>query len=385
MSLQPTTPAEVQTAVKAYPRLLPRGGGSKPALSTPSAEVESLDLSGLSGIIEYQPQEFTFTALAGTPLAEVETLLNQQGQYLPFDPILVQHGATLGGAVAAGTSGPGRYRYGGVRDFLLGVQFVDGLGELIRGGGKVVKNAAGFDFPKLMVGSLGRLGVLVELTFKVFPSPAAYTTLRLTYNGLHETLTSLYRLMSASLDLEALELEPPGRLWIRLGGLPEALPPRLDRLREFLGIDRDAGEVHEGEEETALWQQVREFEWLSEGCSLVKIPLTPARIPALEEYFLYPGGDGQTDARRRYSVGGNILWLAWPESLSALETILTEQNLTGLVLMGPPDPTHLSQSPLLGRQPGGAFSRRVKGALDPDGRFLPVPRVPSGVSGVSES
>lgn len=370
MSLQPTTPAEVQTAVKTYPRLLPRGGGSKPALSTPSANVESLDLSGLSGIIEYQPQEFTFTALAGTPLAEVETLLNQQGQYLPFDPILVQHGATLGGAVAAGTSGPGRYRYGGIRDFLLGVQFVDGRGELIRGGGKVVKNAAGFDFPKLMVGSLGRLGVLVELTFKVFPSPATYTTLHLTYNGLHEALTALYRLMCASLDLEALDLEPPGGLWIRLGGLPEVLPPRLDRLREFLGVDRDVGEVHEGEEETAFWQQVREFEWLSEGCSLVKIPLTPARIPALEEYFL------QTDARRRYSVGGNILWLAWPESLSALETILTEQNLTGLVLMGPPDPARLSQSPWLGRQPGGAFSRRVKGALDPDGRFLPLSGVP---------
>src|SRR5436190_11409249 len=114
----------------------------------------------LSGMMEYDPAEFTFTALAGTPLAVVQKELAGNGQYLPFDPPLAAQGATLGGTVAAGLSGPGRLRYGGVRDFIVGVQWVDGSGTVIRGGGKVVKNAAGFDFPKLFTGSLGRLGIL---------------------------------------------------------------------------------------------------------------------------------------------------------------------------------------------------------------------------------
>ena len=97
----------------------------------------------------------------------------KQGQYLPFDPMLSAAGATIGGTVAAGISGPGRYRYGGIRDFLLGVQFISSDGAVINAGGKVVKNAAGFDIPKLLVGSLGRLGVMTELTFKVFPQPVA--------------------------------------------------------------------------------------------------------------------------------------------------------------------------------------------------------------------
>ena len=161
-----------------------RGGGSKPGLSTPGDDVTVLDMSGLRGVVEYEPNEFVFTALAGTPVAEVVAMLAEHGQYLPFDPPFAAAGATLGGAVASGLSGPGRYRYGGVRDFVIGVRFVDGLGQLVRGGGKVVKNAAGFDLPKLMVGSLGRLGALVELSFKVFPKPPAFATLRVDYPSL---------------------------------------------------------------------------------------------------------------------------------------------------------------------------------------------------------
>src|SRR5687768_10335661 len=174
-----TTIEAVQDFVRsAREPLLPRGAGTKPSLSTPPAGAASLELGGLRGVREYEPGEFVFTALAGTPLAEVEALLAQHGQYLPFDPLLIERGATLGGTVAAGLSGSGRYRYGGVRDFILGVRYVDGSGELVRGGGKVVKNAAGFDLPKLFVGSLGQLGALVELSFKVFPRPEATLTVR---------------------------------------------------------------------------------------------------------------------------------------------------------------------------------------------------------------
>lgn len=356
--LQPTTAAEVQAAVRAHPRLLPRAGGSKPALSTPPAATAVLDLSALRGVLEYRPEEYTFTALAGTPVSEVAALLAEHGQYLPCDPPLAARGATLGGTVAAGLSGPGRYRYGGVRDFLLGVQFVDGSGEVVRGGGKVVKNAAGFDLPKLMVGSLGRLGVLVELTFKVFPRPAAYATLQVDYADLGEALEALHRLTTAPLDLEAVDLEPPGRLWLRVGGLPDALPARLDRLQQLTR----PGEVHRGPEEETLWREVREFRWVPAEHALVKVPLTPRRLRDLDSHL------HRTYALRRYSVAGNLAWLACPEDLDSLDALLSSLELGGLVLFDPRG----CERPLLGLRAGEAFGRRVKQALDPTGRFLEV-------------
>ncbi|MHB8659102.1 MAG: FAD-binding protein [Solirubrobacteraceae bacterium] len=159
----------LREAMRQGPRVLPHGAGTKPALSTPSDGTAPLDVSGLSGSLEYDPSELTVTALAGTPVAEFAAALAEHGQYLPFDPLGSAAGATLGGVVAAETSGPNAFRHGGVRDFLIGVRFIDGTGKLVRGGGKVVKNAAGIDLPKLMIGSAGRLGVLVQLSFKVFP------------------------------------------------------------------------------------------------------------------------------------------------------------------------------------------------------------------------
>ena len=183
-------------------------------------------MSGLRGVVEYEPNEFVFTALAGTPVAEVVAMLAEHGQYLPFDPPFVAAGATLGGAVASGLSGPGRYRYGGVRDFVIGVRFVDGLGQLVRGGGKVVKNAAGFDLPKLMVGSLGRLGALVELSFKVFPKPPAFGTLRVDYPSLAAAVEAMATLVTKPLDIEAVDLEPSSAsasLLVRIGGREDQL------------------------------------------------------------------------------------------------------------------------------------------------------------------
>ncbi|GAB4411521.1 MAG: FAD-binding protein [Anaerolineae bacterium] len=375
MSLRPTTPEEAQALVQAQPRLLPRGGGSKPALSTPPQDVPSLELSGLSGVLEYEPDEYTFTALAGTPVAEVEKLLARHGQYLPFDPLLAEKGATLGGTVAAGVSGPGRQRYGGVRDFLIGVRFINGAGQLVHGGGKVVKNAAGFDLPKLMVGSLGRLGVLIELTFKVFPGPAAYTTLKLTYPHLETALTDIYRLATSALELHALDLEPAegagGRkqawtLWVRLGGLAEALPARVERMREFLLAPKGgatSAETFDGSAESDLWQQVKNLTWTPADSALVKVPLTLKRIPTLEAQL------NKIETQRRYSAAGNLVWLAWPATgkwADKLGKLLTDLDLSGLVLLGPPGVTRL------GVNPGASLARRVKQALDPGGRFLEI-------------
>lgn len=338
------TVAEVQEAVRLHPRLRPKGGGTKPALSAPREGEAVLDLSGLRGILAYEPEEFVFTAFAGTPVAEVEEALRTHGQYLPFHPPLAGKGATLGGTVAAGLSGPLRHRFGGLRDFLLGVRFVDGEGRVVRGGGKVVKNAAGFPFHRLMVGSLGAFGVMVELSFKVFPRPRATHTLRVEMGSLAEALETLERLRLLPLDLLAQDLIPPRRLEIRLGGFPESLGPRLERLKALLGQE---GEVLM--EDEAHWEEVRDLAFLEGSPIWAKVPAGPALVPRLEGLPLGP---------RRYLDGGEVLYVGLEEEgLKALR----REGLPHLVLKGAQDP--------LFPPPPAPFFGRLKRALDPKGRF----------------
>jgi glycolate oxidase FAD binding subunit len=370
---RPASIAEVQDAVRAAPpgaRILARGRGTKPPLSTPPEGALALDVSGLSGIAEYEPGEFTFTALAGTPIAEIDAALAEHGQFLPFDPPLIEAGATLGGTVAAGLSGPGRYRYGGVRDFILGVRYVDGAGEVVRTGGKVVKNAAGFDISKLMAGSLGSLGVLVELSFKVFPKPEAYATLRVPHPTLDDALATLHRLTSSQMDFFAIDLAPTpdgAILEVRLGGLAAAFPERLARLRSLTG----GGDILMDATDAAGWRATREFTWRPEDAALVKVPVTPGRIARLETELIGPStGSGHVHPSppvRRYSAGGQVAWLTWPPAeLDGLDAALKALDLTGLVVLGQPGRTRL------GARTGQSFERRVKAALDPEARFVEV-------------
>jgi len=359
VSLRPEAVEEVQEALRGHKRVLPRGGGTKPALSSPPEGTVTLEVSGLTGIEDYDPEELTFTARAGTALGVIEAALAENGQYLPFDPPFVAAGATLGGAVAAGTSGPLRYRSGGVRDFILGVRFIDGEGRLVRAGGRVVKNAAGFDLSKLMVGSAGRLGVMVELSFKVFPQPQGWATLTVDCAGLDEALALIGALATAPFDLEALDLEPPGRLSLRLAGVADAMPARLERLE---GILERSGERLEGEEEGILWRKVRDFAWVAENTAIVKVALVPKRVPELEAKL------EELAVERRYGAGANIAWLAWPGERSAqeLDELLRSVGLAGIFLTGSPE------TPMVGTHRGGVFAQRVKSALDPPGRFPEV-------------
>ena len=333
-----------------------------PSRRWPRPAATALDLTGLSGILEYDPGEYTFTARAGTPLAHIRAALAEHGQYLPFDPPLVEQGATLGGTIAAGLSGAGRMRYGGVRDFLIGVRFVDGQGRLVRGGGKVVKNAAGFDLPKLMVGSLGRLGVLVEASFKVFPAPQAYTTTTHVLPTLDAAIAAVNRLAGSTLDLEALDFAPAAedadgrgatRLWVRQGGLPQALPARQAGVLALLG----GGETPSPVEDAAFWAQIGAFDWLPGAATLAKVATTPGQVAALDAALADAG------AQRHYSVAGNLAWIGWPGEITRLAARLEELGLAGLVLTGAPD------RGLIGRQATGPFLARIKQTLDPDGRF----------------
>lgn len=350
-----TTVADVQQAVREHARLLPAGGRTKPALSTPVGDVATLDLSGLRGILAYDPDELTVTALAGTPVSEVADALAAHDQHLPFDPPLRAAGATLGGVVASATSGAGAFRHGGVRDFVIGVRFVDGAGRLVTGGGKVVKNAAGFDLPKLMVGSLGRLAAMVELTFKVFPRPRTTTTAVLDCGGLEAALAVMTRLARGPLALEALELDPPGRVLVRLSGPPAT---RAERLAEV--ASRAPDELLDGDADKRVWEEASAFAWAPEGTRLVRVALTPRRVPQLDAALSAAG------ARARYGISANVAWIAWPQAtpLDALDETLRALDLAGTPLTGEP-----FQRPLLGKADGGAFARRVCAALDPTGTF----------------
>ncbi len=341
----------VQDAVRQSSRLLVRGGGSKSALSSPLPGADLLDLSQLAGMLEYEPGEFVFTALAGTPLRVVASELARHGQYLPFNPPLAAQAATLGGTVAAGLSGAGRQRYGGLRDFFIGARFVDGQGRLIRSGGKVVKNAAGFDQHKLLIGSLGRLGVLVEVSFKVFPQPPAYGTLRVDVSSCAEGVALLRRLATTRFDLEALDLrmdEVRGAVLVRLGGAAEVLAQRLQSLAGWLG----AGVV-DAEAEAEYWQAGDGFAWLPSGWSLVKTPITLDRIASLDSLL------AERQARRRYCSGGNLAWLGWQGDIAQLDAQLQRLELGGLVVLG------RASTPLIGGAQWGQSSCSHQGDVGP--------------------
>ena len=154
-----------------------RGGGTKDFYGE-RLEGELLETGALRGIVNYEPSELVITARAGTPLAEVEQALAAQGQCLPFEPPHFGPGATVGGMVAAGLSGPARASVGAVRDYVLGLQMVNGRGEELVFGGQVMKNVAGYDVSRLMAGALGTLGLITEVSLKVLPVAPAEATLR---------------------------------------------------------------------------------------------------------------------------------------------------------------------------------------------------------------
>jgi glycolate oxidase FAD binding subunit len=351
----PTTASEVQELVHTLPKLIPHGAKTKATLL--AVDAARVDMTGITGITEYDPGEYTFTAYAGIRLAEIAAALAEHGQYMPFDPPFIAAGATLGGTIAAGLSGSGRYRYGGLRDFILGVNIVDGQGRFIRGGGKVVKNAAGFDLPKLMVGSQGRLGILISASFKVFPAPFATATLQATLPSLPAALDALARLMSGPYDLEALDLLPDVQastvtLLARLGGPVDVLNARLDRLRILIGNGESVMD------DDALWATAREFTWADDSNFLIKVATTQQTIAPLDRAL-------QTaQAQRRYAVGGNLTWIAWPHALDELHQLLVEQNCHGLLLRGN------APCALIGTPLASPFLTRVRTALDPNHRFV---------------
>ena len=208
-----------------------RGGGSKDFYGEPT-QGELLETTGLTGITSYEPSELVVTVRAGTPLAELEALLASRNQCLPFEPPHFGPGATVGGMIAAGLAGPARASVGSVRDYVLGVTMLNGRGELLTFGGQVMKNVAGYDVSRLIAGSLGTLGLIVEASLKVLPQAPAEATLKFSMSQA-EALRQLNLWGGQPLPLNAscwVEDAGVGTLFLRLRGAVAAVDAACRKL-----------------------------------------------------------------------------------------------------------------------------------------------------------
>jgi glycolate oxidase FAD binding subunit len=342
--------------------LLPRGSGTKRPLSFTDNAI-AINTLPLDGILDYQPSEFTITCLAGTKLRTIEDELSEHGQYLPFDPPLVDAGATIGGTIAAGLSGPSRCRHGGVRDFVLGVQFIDGQGQIVRGGGRVVKNSAGFDLPKLLTGSCGGLGIILELTLKVFPKPTEYQTLLATTGDLKRAIALVDRLARSPVELEAIDFTAEGNVLIRISGTAARVDASLDRFRDAL--PHRCERIGDGAEERSRWNNARDGQWTDrESDWIARVPCTLGMVEAIADDL------HRANLQSRFSVAGSIVHVAPRvdnaiESFHQLDRILRSHRLHGIVWKGK---TSLPTC-RLGHWHQPSLETRIASAIDPHQRF----------------
>lgn len=312
------------------------------------------------GIVAYDPSEFLITALAGTPICQIQQVLAEKKQYLPFDPLFSEAGATLGGTLASGVSGPDRLLYGGIRDFIMEVAMLDGLGKLVRGGGKVVKNAAGFDTPKMMVGSYGRMGILLEATLKVFPKPEAFATLIFQAESLPDAVQLSQRILSNPFPIAGLDITADHRLAVRLAAPARSLSSAASRLRDILGPQTEIlmGDVHRDLQKT-------EKSWLEGPLEsnqfLAKIAVSPKELQGIHDAFT---AVGITDYR--HCCAGTVTWVKFhSDQANLLSQALMERGLSGVILRGK------AKNAFLGQVQWMEMASRIQRAIDPGGRFLP--------------
>ena len=324
-----------------------RGGGSKDFYgNTPTGSV--LDTRVLDGIVAYEPHELVITALAGTPLAEIERTLAAHGQMLAFEPPHFGESATIGGCVAAGLAGPRRssagYTYGSLRDFLLGARLLDGHGNVLSFGGTVIKNVAGYDVARILAGSLGILGVIVDVSLKVLPRPKSEATLRFAM----DEATALRQLNVWGGEPLAISASAwhEGVLSVRLSGARAAVRSACSRL---------GGETVEAE---TFWRDVREHTAsFFEGDA----PLWRLSLPSTAE----PVG---IDAPQLIEWGGALRWLR--TTLPAQEIRRRAHSLGGhATLFRGGDRTQGVFTPLTPALAG--IHQRLKTQFDPHGIFNP--------------
>ncbi|MGU3660649.1 MULTISPECIES: FAD-binding protein [unclassified Methylobacterium] len=319
---EPGTEAEAGEIVRAAAgrgeRLRLAGGGTATGLGRPAQDSATLSAKALTGVTLYEPAEMVVAARAGTPLAEVEALLASRGQMLPFEPMDLRglygsSGApTLGAVAAINNAGPRRINAGAARDSLIGVRFVNGRGEAIKSGGRVMKNVTGLDLVKLMAGAHGTLGLLTEVTFKVLPACERVATL--VFSGLDDAraVTALSEALGSPFELTGAAHLPAGigapeaRTLMRLEGFSDSIDYRTGELRRLLKRYGQP-EIVDGEAGAALWRFVRDAAPLAEPreAALWRISTAPTHGPALAAAVA-----AERPARWFFDWGGGLIWLA---------------------------------------------------------------------------
>lgn len=338
----------VQAAIGRGQRLRIAGGGSKDFYGEPPNPVDTLlDMRCHSGILSYEPSELVVTARAGTPLVRLEALLAQHGQCLPFEPphfgaaAGMASSATVGGMVASGLSGPARASMGAVRDFVLGCKLINGRGEVLTFGGQVMKNVAGYDVSRLMVGALGTLGALLEVSLKVLPVPPGEATLRFecdqatALQWLNAWGGQPLPLNASSWLQEPSNLHPSGKgtLYLRLRGAVAAVEAACTVLAKNHGGERQS----DLQAMAAHWQACRDqrLPWFAERGAdqdlwRLSVPQTAPQLDLPESPLIeWHGGQrwvraapGSAQALRKTaaSVGGHaMLFIAARARDSGLE------------------------------------------------------------------
>lgn len=294
------------------------GSGSKAEIGRPAQSETTLSSAALTGVTLYEPAELVVAARAGTPLSEVVRTLADKGQQLPFEPIdyrglLGSAGEpTIGGVAAANLSGPRRIMAGAARDSLLGVRLVNGRGEAIKSGGRVMKNVTGLDLVKLMSGSWGTLGFITEVTFKVLPRPERVATLA--FNGLDDARAVVTLCAAAASPYEVTgaahlpaNLDGTGaRTLIRIEGFSDSVQYRLGELQKLLKAF-GAADVVEGGAAATLWQDIRDVALLVEprAEAIWRVSTAPTGAPRLAAHVARA-----MDARWYYDWSGGLLWIA---------------------------------------------------------------------------
>lgn len=301
------------------------GGGTRSGLGNPVRADRVLSTRRLSGIVSYNPAEMTVSALAGTPLAEIEAALDENRQMLSFEPmdyrpVFATTGEpTIGGIFAANVSGPRRIIAGAARDSLLGIRFVNGRGDAIKAGGRVMKNVTGLDLVKLLAGSHGTLGILTEVTFRVLPKPPTSETVVVSGLNDAEAAAVMAEAMAQTVEVSgAAHLAesvrgrfiggglPDGAATVlRLEGLPASVSIRAEKLAKAL--ERFGAVTRlDGERTTVLWSEIRDVKPYADG---TERPLWRVSVAPSAGHQLVAALRLQTGVDAFYDWQGGLVWL----------------------------------------------------------------------------
>jgi glycolate oxidase FAD binding subunit len=324
-----------------------RGGGSKDWYGH-SLQGTVLDTRGYSGIVAYDPTELVITARCGTPLAEVEEMLARHNQMLAFEPPQLGVDSTIGGVVASGLSGPRRQAVGAVRDFVLGVVLMDGKGEVLRFGGQVMKNVAGYDVSRMLAGSLGTLGLILEVSLKVLPKPFFETTLRFTMREA-DAIEQLNRWGGQPLPISASAWHG-GVLIVRLSGAESAVNAAMQKMGGEQEPDADA-----------FWRELRNHANEFLAAASESAPLWRLSVPSTMPPLALPG-------EQLIEWGGAQRWLRTDADAATIRNVAQQAGGHATLFRGGDKSVGVFH-PLAPAV--AAIHRNLKNTFDPSGVFNP--------------